>query len=178
MRPDGRIGNAKFFCHHVTLKEAALVPAILFWPGHTNPSLSADAFAEGAVVRIAMPGTVRIKSAFGDFVGEKCAHLLPQSIAFGRQANLIELQFPAHRDATIGQNSSAPHLATCLPSSTAQKHSLPKSSRQASVRSVKRCKTCSLVNPMAPNTCWAMPAPSVAASAQRIFAEAPSRNAA
>src|SRR6516165_3811256 len=152
MRPNGRIGDAKFFCHQITLKEAALVSTILFWPGHTDPALSANTFAEGAVVRIAMPWPVRVKGAFGNFVGEKCPHLLPQSIAFGRQANLIELQFPAHRDATIGQNSSAPHLATCRPSSAAQKLSLPKSSRQASVRSVKRCKTCSFVNPMAPNT--------------------------
>src|SRR6516162_4969065 len=120
MRPNRRIGDAKFFGHHVTLKEAALVPAIFFWPGHTDPALGADTFAEGAVVRIAMPWPVRIKGAFGNFLGEKCAHLLPQSIAFGRQANLIELQFPAHRDATIGQNSSAPPLATRLPSSAAQ----------------------------------------------------------
>ena len=84
------------------------MPAIFFWPGHTDPALGANTLAEGAVVRVAMPRTVRIKSAFGDFVGEKCAHLLPQGIAFARQTNLIELQIRAHRDATIGQNSSAP----------------------------------------------------------------------
>ena len=84
------------------------MPAIFFGPGHTDPALSANTFAKGAVVRVAMPRTVRIKSTAGDFVGQKCAHLLPQSIAFRRQADLIELQFPAHREATIGQNSSAP----------------------------------------------------------------------
>src|SRR6516225_5510971 len=120
MRPNGRIGDAKLFCHHVPLKEAALVPAIFFGPGHADPSPSANTFAEGAVMRIAMPWPVRIKGALGNFLGEKYAHLLPQSVAFGRQANLIELQFFAHRDATIGQNSSAPHLAAYLPSSTAQ----------------------------------------------------------
>src|SRR4029077_1982066 len=112
----------------------------------------ANTFAEGAVVRIAVPRPVRIESAFGYFLGEKRAHLSPQGVAFRRQADLIELQIRTHRAATIGQNSSAPCLATRLPSSAAQKISLLKSSTQASIRSVKRCKTCSLVKPIAPNT--------------------------
>src|SRR5262249_22665660 len=52
-RPRGGMGDTNFFGHHVTLKEAALVPAILFWPGHTDPTLGADTFAKSAVVRIA-----------------------------------------------------------------------------------------------------------------------------
>ena len=46
------------------------------------------------------------------------------------------------------------------------------------MRSVKRCRMCSLVKPMAPNTWCAMAEPSVAASAQRILAEAASSSTA
>ena len=63
-----------------------------------------------------------------------------------------------HREATSGQNSSAPRAAAS-PSAAAHWLSLPKSSRQASSRRVKRCNTCSRVKPMAPCTWWAMAAP-------------------
>src|SRR5262249_17985753 len=117
---DRRIRDAKFFCHDITLEEAALVPAIFFWPGHTDPAVSADTFAEIAIVRVTMPRPMRIERAFGDFFGVERTHLSTQSVAFRRQADLIELQMGGHRAATIGQNSSAPRLATRWPSSAAQ----------------------------------------------------------
>ena len=94
--------------------------AIFFWPGHTDPALGADTFAKIAVMRVTMARPMRIESTFGDFFGEEPAHLSTQSVSFGRQADLIELQMRSHRAATIGQNSSAPSLATRLPSSAAQ----------------------------------------------------------
>src|SRR5262249_44869372 len=121
-------------------------------PGHADPAFGADAFGKSPIVRITVAGTVRIEGAFGDLVGQKRACFLAQRLAFGRQPDLVEVQIGAHRAATIGQNSSAPRVAMCLPSSAAHQLSFPKSSRQASMRVVKRCSTCSLVKPMAPNT--------------------------
>ena len=87
------------------------------------------------------PGRERIERAGGDFVGQERAHLLAQRVAFGRQADLVEGERASscesdQRAATSGQNSSAPRAAIRLPSATAQWLSLPKSSRQASMRSV------------------------------------------
>ena len=45
-----------------------------------------------------MAGAVRIESALGDLVGEEGAHVLAQRLAFGRQADLVEVQIGAHRD--------------------------------------------------------------------------------
>ena len=56
------------------------------------------------------------------------------------------------RAASIGHSPSAPLAATRPPSCTAQALSLPKSSRQAHSRRVKRCSVCSRVKPMAPST--------------------------
>src|SRR5262249_12449217 len=106
--------------HDVTLEEAALMPAVFFWPGHTDPALSADSFAEIAVMRVAMARPMRIESAFGDFVGEKRAHFSTQSVAFRRQADLIELQMRSHRAAPSAQPASSPRLAPALRSSAAQ----------------------------------------------------------
>ena len=88
------------------------------------------------------PGRVRIECAGRDLLGEERAHLLAQRLAFGRQADLIEVSAAVaivsvhQRAATSGQNSSAPRAAIRLPSAAAQWLSLPKSSRQASRRSV------------------------------------------
>ena len=76
MRPNGRIRDAKFLCHDVTLEKTSFVPAILFRPCHSDPAPGPDTFAEGSVVRVAMPWPVRIEGAFSDFVGKKRAHLL------------------------------------------------------------------------------------------------------
>jgi hypothetical protein len=76
MRPNGRIRDAKFFCHDVTLEKTSFVPAILFRPCHSDPTLGADPFAESAVVRVAMTWPVRIEGAFVDFLGQKRAHFL------------------------------------------------------------------------------------------------------
>src|SRR5262245_30974131 len=152
MQSDRCIGDAKFFRHDITFKETAFVAAIFFRPGHTDPSLGADTFAERAIVRVAVAGPVRIERADGDFLRKQSPHIAAQALAFWRKADLIEVQVGAHRDATNGQNSSAPCLAIRLPSSAAQKLSLPKSSRHASRRNVKRCRMCSSVKPIAPKT--------------------------
>ena len=65
-----------------------------------------------------MAGAIRIERAGGDLVRQKRAHVFAQCLAFARQADGIELQ--RHREATSGQNSSAPRRAMCLPSSAAQ----------------------------------------------------------
>ena len=65
---------------------------------------------------------------------------------------LLAISRSAYREATNGQSASAPFRATLSPKRTAQTLSLPKSSRQAHSRWVKRCNTCSCVKPMAP---WA-----------------------
>src|SRR6476620_115269 len=98
-----------------------------------------------------MARPVRIERACGDLFGEEGADVRAQRFALGRQAHLVELQ-SAHRDATNGQKSSAPAFATRRPNSAAHQLSLPKSSRQPSMRNVKRCNTCSCGKPMAPNT--------------------------
>src|SRR5262245_38063958 len=120
MQPDWCIGDAKFFRHDVAFKETAFMAAIFFRPGHTDPSPGADAFAERTIVRVAVAGPVRIECAAGEFLREESPHIAAQALAFWRKADLIELQVGAHRDATNGQNSSAPCLATRLPSSADQ----------------------------------------------------------
>ena len=118
MQPHRRVGDAEFLGHDVAFEEAALLPAVFLRPGHADPAFGADALAEGGIVRIAVAGTVRIEGAGGDLLGQKRAHFPAQRLAFGRQTDRVELQ--RHRAATIGQNSSAPRRATCLPSSAAQ----------------------------------------------------------
>src|SRR5262245_42146878 len=120
MQPDRRIRDAKFFRHNVALKETAFVAAIFFWPGHTDPSLGADTFAERTIMRVAMAGPMRIKRAVCDFLREERPHIAAQAFALWRKADLIELQAGAHLDTTNGQNSSAPRRATRRPSSAAQ----------------------------------------------------------
>jgi len=110
------------------------VPAIFFWPGHTDPALGANTLAEGAVVRVAMPRTVRIKSAFGDFVGEKCAHLLPQGIAFARQTNLIEIA-----NSCSSRRDHWPELVRTLLSNVPTKLGGPNSFRYQSRRAKLVC---------------------------------------
>src|SRR5262249_30758837 len=120
MQPNWCIGDAKFFRHDVAFKETAFVAAIFFRPGHTDPSPGADAFAERSIVRVAVARPVRIERAVGDFFRKESPDIAAQALAFWRKADLIELQAGAHRDATNGQNSSAPCRATRLPSSAAQ----------------------------------------------------------
>ena len=67
-----------------------------------------------------MTRLMRIEGAGSDFVGKKRPHLGAQPLAFGRQPDRIELKIDTHREATKGQNSSAPRRATCRPSSAAQ----------------------------------------------------------
>ena len=150
-----RIGDSDFLGDDVALEEIALVAAVFLRPGHADPAFGADALAEFAILGVAVAGPVGHEGAGGDFLGDEGAHLFAQLLAFGRQADLIECEVGAHRfyrAASIGQNWLAPCAATISPSAAAQWLSLPKSSRQASRRSVKRCSTCSLVKPMAPNT--------------------------
>src|SRR5215475_8029320 len=120
MQPDRRIGDAKFFRHDVALEETAFVAAIFFRPGHTDPAPGADAFAERAIVRIAVAGPMRIKRTVSNFLREERPDVAAQALALWRKTDLIELQAGVHRDATNGQNSSAPCRATRLPSSAAQ----------------------------------------------------------
>src|SRR5208282_1463186 len=115
-----RTGGAKLFRYDVALQLAALVSAVLFRPRHADPAFGADPPAEAAIMRIAVPWLMRIEGAGGDFLGQERADLRAQRVAFGRQADRIELQIGTHREATRGQNSSAPRPATCLPSSAAQ----------------------------------------------------------
>src|SRR5262249_29372196 len=115
----------------------------------------ADPAAEGGIVEVAVRGPIRIEAAGCHLLGNECADLPPQRLAFRRQADRIEAEIGAHgivfqRAAGRGQNSSAPRAATRLPSAAAHWLSLPKSSRQDSSRRVNRCSTCSRVNPMAP----------------------------
>src|SRR5262252_863294 len=120
MQPDRRIGDAKFFRHDVAFKKTAFAAAIFFRPRHTDPSSGADSFAERAIMRVAVAGPMRIERAVGNFLREEGPHIAAQALAFWWKADLIELQATAHRDATNGQNSSAPCWATRLPSSAAQ----------------------------------------------------------
>src|SRR5262249_19378476 len=99
--------------------------------------------AELAVEVFAPPAASGSEGASGALGGEKFAHFLPQAHAFRWQANGVKLQRTVHRAATSGQSSSAPRSAPRLPSSAAHTLSLPKSSRHARSRSVKRCRTCS-----------------------------------
>ena len=69
---------------------------------------------------VAVTALVRIESARRDMFGQKRAHLFTKFGAFRRQANGVKPQFRTHRDATHGQNSSAPRQAARLPSSFAQ----------------------------------------------------------
>src|SRR5665647_3082652 len=66
----------------------------------------------------------------GRRIGSKRRAAVMLEVSTFVQANLVSDQ----REATSGHNSSAPRAATSLPSSTAQKLSEPKSSRQASAR--------------------------------------------
>ena len=121
MQPHRRVGDAEFLGHHVAFEEAALVPAVFLRPGHADPALGADAPAEGAVVRVAVARPVRIEGAGGDLLGEERAHFLRAARrirAAGGSDRTADCA--AHREATSGQNSSAPRRATCLPSSAAQ----------------------------------------------------------
>ena len=106
-------------------------------------SARADAAGKFRRVVVFAVGRVRIKSAGGDFFRQEGANFLAQLFAFTRQADRIETEGCGHcflsslwdqREATSGHNWSAPRCATNFPSSTAQKLSEPKSSRQASAR--------------------------------------------
>ena len=140
--PRRRVGDAHLLGHHVTFEEGALLAAIFLRPGHAEPALGADPAGKFRRVGVFAVGLVRIEGAGGDFLGEEGAHFLAQLLALLGQADRIETEgsghvfrLPDQREATSGHNSSAPRLATSLPSSTAQWLSEPKSSRQASARS-------------------------------------------
>src|SRR5579872_2010979 len=148
MQVGRRVGDTKLFGYHVTLKLAALVAAVFLRPGHADPTLGADAFAEGAIVGLAVAAAMRIEGTRRNLFGQERAHFFTKRGAFRRQPYRIKPQCRTHRDATHGQNSSAPRQAARLPSSFAQWLSLPKSSRQDSMRNVKRCNTCSWVKPI------------------------------
>jgi hypothetical protein len=86
------VGDAELFRHDVTLEEVALVPAISLRPGHADPALGADAAAEFLAVRVAVTGARRIERAGGHFIRQERAHLVAQRVAFGRQADLVEVE--------------------------------------------------------------------------------------
>src|SRR5208283_3747563 len=98
-----RTAGAKLFRYDVALQLAALMPAVLFRPGHADPAFGADPPAEAAIMRIAVPWLMRFEGAGGDLLGQERAHLRAQRVAFGRQADRIELQISAHREAIKGQ---------------------------------------------------------------------------
>src|SRR6185295_12501827 len=123
---------------HVALEVAAGAAAVFLRPGHADPALRADFAAELAVEGLPASASPGIK-----LTPEKFAYFLAEPNALRRQADGIEVERAAHRAATSGQSSSAPCCATRRPSSAAHRLSLPKSSRQASRRRVKRCRMCS-----------------------------------
>ena len=115
-----RVGDAEFLGDHVAFQVSAFMSAVALRPGHADPALGADAPAEGAAVGIAILRLMRIEGTGRALLRQERAHLRAQRIAFGRQADRIEMQVRRHREATSGQKSSAPRRATCRPSSAAQ----------------------------------------------------------
>src|SRR5262249_30066713 len=104
----------------------------------------------GSVIWPGIGPVMRIERDCRDLRGEELAHLLAQCLALGRQADDVEIELfrhDLHRAASMGHSSSAPLAATMAPSSAAHALSLPKSSRQAHSRRVKRCSVCSRVKP-------------------------------
>ena len=74
----------QFFEHHIALQCRALLPAVVFGPGHAEPAACAERAAEGGV------GTGPVAHAFRCRVvaqrgGEKGAHLGAQGFTLGRQ---------------------------------------------------------------------------------------------
>jgi hypothetical protein len=143
VQPHRGIGGEEFLGDDVALEMAAAAAAVFLRPGHPDPAFRADLAAELSVVGLAPPVLPGLERAGGALGGEELADFLPQAHAFRRQPDGIEVERCVHRAAMSGQSSSAPCCATRLPSSAAHRLSLPKSSRQASRRSVKRCRMCS-----------------------------------
>src|SRR6476469_9968331 len=63
-----RVGYAEFFGYHIPFQLTALVPALLLGPSHPDPTFGADAAAEIAIVRFAIPRMMWIESAGRSFL--------------------------------------------------------------------------------------------------------------
>src|SRR5215468_5866231 len=178
VQADRGVGDPELLGDDVALEEAALAAAVAPGPGHADPAPRADLAAEPGVERAERGAAPRIERAGRDLVGEELPDLAAQRLRRLGQPHLVEVDRVgngvAHRAASIGHSASAPRAATQLPSRAAHAVSLPWSSRHAHSLRVKRCSGCSVENPIAPWTWWAIAAPAAAASPHRILALATS----
>src|SRR5207302_3006017 len=95
-----RAGSQQFLGHDIAFEHAALAAAIALGPGHADPAASAEPPAER---RRAMTAEIAVRDpkASGELAGDELADLDPQSLAFRRQLDRVEMESGSHRRPTI-----------------------------------------------------------------------------
>src|SRR6185312_8840770 len=94
-------------------------------PGHADPAFGANPLAEFRIVRVAMTGTMRIECTRGDFLGEKRTHLRAQLFAFGRQADLVEVEGGGHAILSSAGRDKRPEFVGTAPGDVLAKLGCP-----------------------------------------------------
>jgi hypothetical protein len=91
------VRDSEFFGQNVSLEKASFATAVLFGPGHSNPTLFGNAASErSSIGTFVLSRIARIKRPSLDLLGEKSTRFPTQILADGGKPNGIKDEFIGH----------------------------------------------------------------------------------